>query len=245
MLPVSLDCHVRLCIVVSNTYCVPYVTSFPGLSYLIVYSGVQHILCTLCYQFPWIVMLDCVYWCPTHVVYPMLPVSLDCHAWLCILVSNTCCVPYVTSFPGLSYLIVYSGVQHMLCTLCYQFPWIAMFDCVWWCPTHVVYPMLPVSLDCHILLCIVVSNTYCVPYVTSFSGLSCFIVYSGVQHILCTLCYQFPWIVMFDCVYWCPTHIVYPMLPVSLDCLIVYSGVQHILCTLCYQFPCIVMFDCA
>jgi hypothetical protein len=175
MLPVSLDCHVWLCIVVSNTYCVPYVTSFPGLSCLIVYSGVQHILCTLCYQFLWIV-------------------------WLCILVSNTCCVPYVTSFPGLSYLIVYSGVQHMLCTLCYQFPWIAMFDCVWWCPTHVVYPMLPVSLDCHIWLCIVVSNTYCVPYVTSFSGLSCLIVYSGVQHIFCTLCYQFPWIVMFDCV---------------------------------------------
>jgi hypothetical protein len=46
--------------------------------------------------------------------------------------------------------------------------------------------MLPVSLDC---LCFFAS--YCAPYVASFSGLS--LVFSFV---LCTLCCQFLWIVL-------------------------------------------------
>jgi hypothetical protein len=58
-------------------------------------------------------------------------------------------------------LFVYSGVQHMSC---------------------LVYPMLPVSLDCPSLIApTVFSNVYlfclsssCVPYVASFSGLSFF-----------------------------------------------------------------------
>jgi hypothetical protein len=48
------------------------------------------------------------------------------------------------------------------------------FDCMWWCPTHnvvcfcfvclcLVYPMLPVSLDCP-----------CIPYIASSPGLSIF-----------------------------------------------------------------------
>jgi hypothetical protein len=42
---------------------------------------------------------------------------------------------------------------------------------------YLVYPMLPVSLDCPLLIApMVFSNVYlsCVPYVTSFSGLSFF-----------------------------------------------------------------------
>jgi hypothetical protein len=58
-------------------------------------------------------------------------------------------------------LFVYSGVQHMSC---------------------LVYPLLPVSLDCPSLIApSVFSNVYlfclsssCVPYVASFSGLSFF-----------------------------------------------------------------------
>jgi len=60
---------------------------------LFAYSGVQHILC-------------CVI---LRIVYPMLPVSLDCPFLITTSVfSNVCCprlvscVPYVASFSGLS-----------------------------------------------------------------------------------------------------------------------------------------------
>jgi hypothetical protein len=108
------------------------------------HGGVQHIV-------------RCVLLCLVH---PMLPVSLDC-------LRPVSCVPYVTSFSGLSSSCV-------LCTLCYQFHWIVFVLCL-------VYPMLPVSLEC-------LRPVSCVPYVTSFSGLSSFCV-------LCSLCYQFLWIV--------------------------------------------------
>jgi uncharacterized membrane protein len=143
------------------------------------------------------------------------------------------CVPYITSFSGLSIVLL----VFVLCTLCYQFLWIVhCFAC-----HRLVYPMLPVSLDCP-LFCL---SSSCVPYVTSFSGLSIiFLVFA-----LCTLCYQFLWIVhCFSCLF-----LVYPMLPVSLDCpLFCFSlscvpyvtsfyGLSIVflvfaLCTLCYLF---------
>ena len=74
-------------------------------------------------------------------------------------------------------LLAHSGVQHILCcVLC--------FACL-----RLVYPMLPVSLDCPFLiapsscvlyvasvsgLSILIAPSSCVPYVTSFSGLSIF-----------------------------------------------------------------------
>jgi len=78
-----------------------------SLMFLFAYSGVQHtfccvfvlfifILCTLCYQFLWIVH----FWLPLRLVYPMLPVSLDCP----FMITPSSCVPYVTSFSGLSIL---------------------------------------------------------------------------------------------------------------------------------------------
>ena len=117
-------------------------------------------------------MFVCVQWCPTHImlcfcfvslrlVYPMLPVSLDCP----FLITPSSCVPYVpyvASFSGLSvfdypfvllpvsldcpflitlsscvpYVASFSGLSvfdypFVLCTLCCQFLW------------------MPVSLDCH------------------------------------------------------------------------------------------------
>jgi hypothetical protein len=63
-------------------------------------------------------------------------------------------------------LFLYSGVQHILCCV-----FVLFFLCL-------VYPMLPVSLDCHYLIApSVFSNVY----------LSC---------VLCTLCCQFLWIVI-------------------------------------------------
>ena len=78
-------------------------------------------------------------------------------------------------------LLAHGGVQHIV-------------RCVLLCLVH---PMLPVSLDC-------LRPVSCAPYVTSFSGLSS-------SCVLCTLCYQFLWIVFVLC-------LVQPMLPVSLDC---------------------------
>ena len=96
-----------------------------------------------------------------------------------------------------------------------------------------VYPMLPECLDCPFSLPLRYSLTCicpvsCVPYVASFSGLSFFItpsVFSNIylSCVLCTLCYQFLWIVLFHYHFGILQHLfvlcpVYHMLPVSLDC---------------------------
>jgi hypothetical protein len=77
-------------------------------------------------------------------VYPMLPVSLNC---LC----PRSCSPNVTSVSGLS-------LSWVLFIQCYQCLWIVFV-------LGLVHPMLPVSLDC---LC----SGSCSPNVTSVSGLS-------------------------------------------------------------------------
>jgi hypothetical protein len=71
-----------------------------------------------------------------------------------------------------------------------------------------VYHMLAVSLDCPFFLSLRYSLTFicpvsCVHYVASFSGLSFFIfpsVFSNIylSCVLCTLCRQFLWIVLFN-----------------------------------------------
>ena len=144
MLPVSLDCQ----FLITPSSCVPYVASFSGLSVF----DYPFVLCTQCCQFLWIVR----FWLPLRLVYPMLPVSLDCP----FLITPSSCVPYLTSFSGLSVFDYY----FVLCTLCCQFLWIVRF----WLPLRLVYPMLPVSLDCQFLI----TPSSCVPYFASFSGLS-------------------------------------------------------------------------
>jgi hypothetical protein len=100
----------------------------------------------------------------------------------------------------------------------------------------------------------------CLPNVASFSRLSFFItpsVFSNIylSCVLCTLCCQFLWIVLFHYPFGILQHLfvlcpVNHMLPVSLDCpfhsLVVFSNMylSCVLCTLCYQFLCIVLFYC-
>ena len=159
-------------------------------------------------------------------VYPMLPVSLDClffitpsvlsniylscvlrtifcqFLWIIIFLlplgySLTCicpvsCIPYVASFSGLSIFDCPFGILWRLFVLC------------------LVYPMLPVSLDCPFLIApSVFSNVY----------LSC---------VLCTLCCQFLWIFLF-----------WLSLPYSLTFICPVSCVP-----LCCQFLWIFLFDC-
>ena len=238
MLPVSLDCQ----FLITPSSCGPYVASFSRLSVLYY----PFVLCTLCCQFLWTVR----FWLPLRLVYPMLPVSLDCP----FLITPSSCVPYVASFSGLSVF----DYPFVLCTLCYQFLWIVSFwlplrlvdhmlpvslDCQFVLPLRLMYPILPVSLDCQFWLPL--------RLVASFSGLSVF----DYPFVLCTLCYQSLWIVSF----WLPLRLVYPMLPVSLDCLFLitpsscvpyiasFSGLSvfdypFVLCTLCCQFHWIVNF---
>jgi hypothetical protein len=117
------------------------------------------------------VSLDCLFIFRLKLVYPMLPVSLDC---LCF-VFRLACVPYVASFSGLFFALSLCSLccqflwilflvfrlkpvlccQFLwivfvlffalsLCTLCCQFLWIVCFVF----RLKLVYPMLPISLDC-------------------------------------------------------------------------------------------------
>ena len=124
----------------------------------------------------------------------MLPVSLDCPFTLPLGYSLTCicpvsCVSYVASFSGLSFYITPSVFSNMYlsCVLCIL--------------------MLPVSLDCPFTLPLRYSLTCicpvsCVSYVASFSGLSFYITPSVFSNmylscVLCILCCQLLWIVLF------------------------------------------------
>ena len=191
MLPASLDCP---CLLPRRYYltcicpvsCVPYGASFSGLSFFITPSVFSNIYlscvsCTLCCQFLWIVLfitisvfsnmyLSCVL-CTLCASFSglsfllpfrysltcMLPVSLDCPFLLPFRYSLTCicpvsCAPYVASFSGLSIFDFPFGILQHLFVLC------------------LVYPMLPVSLDCPFLIA---------PSVFSNMYLSC---------VLCTQC---------------------------------------------------------
>jgi hypothetical protein len=139
------------------------------------------VLCTLCCQCLWIVFIPCL-------VYPMLPVSLDC-------LHPLSCVPYVASVSGLSSSLVL-GTQDKGCrqsrntrNIGYTRQGMKTIQRHWQHRVHktrdednpetivfipcLVYPMLPVSLDC-------LHPFSCVPYVVSVSGLSSSLV-------LCTL----------------------------------------------------------
>jgi hypothetical protein len=196
MLPVSLDC--------------PFVIA------PLVFSDVylSCVLCTLCCQFLWIVhfwlslwysltficpvscvhyvvslsglyIFDCpfgILWhlCVLCLVYPMLSDSRIVHLWLPPLYSLTficpvSCVPYFDSFCGLSNCDCPFGIVWHLCFLC------------------LVYPMLPVSLDCPFVIA---------PLVFSDVYLSC---------VLCTLCCQFLWIVHFRLSLWCSLTFICPV----------------------------------
>jgi hypothetical protein len=126
MLLVSLDCPFLLPVRYSFTFicpvsCVSYVASFSGLSIFIAPSVLFNIylsciLFTLCCQFLWIALF-------------LLPFrySLKC-------ICPVSCVPYIACFFRLSFFIapsVFSNIylSCVLCTLCCQFLWIALFYC--------------------------------------------------------------------------------------------------------------------
>ena len=149
---------------------------------LFAHSGVQHISCC-CFCFVCLRLLSCVWWCPTHIVllfllclssscvlctlccqflwivfalfvfvlclvYPMLPVSLDCFCFVCLRLLS--CVWWCPTHIVLLFLLCLSS-SCVLCTLCCQFLWIVFVLFVF--VLCLVYPMLPVSLDCFCFVC--------------------------------------------------------------------------------------------
>ena len=153
----------------------------------------------------------------------MLPVSLDCPFSLPLRYSSTfichvSCVPYVASFFKLSIFDCPFGILSHLFVLCLVYPMVTVsLDC-----PFVIVPSVfsSIYLSCvlcnlccqflwifHFCLSLRYSLTFicpvsCVPYVTSFSGLYFFIAPSvfsniGLSCVLCTLCCQFLWIVLF------------------------------------------------
>jgi hypothetical protein len=180
MLPVSLDCPFLLPFRYSLTCicpvsCAPYVASFSGLSIFDCPFGILQHLFVLC------------------LLYPMVPVSLDCPFSLPLRYSLTfICpvsrVPYVASFSGLSFLLPFRYSLTCICPVSCA-PYVASFSGLSF--------LLPFrySLTC---ICPVSSA----PYFASFSGLSFFITLSVFSNmylscVLCTLCCQFLWIFHF------------------------------------------------
>ena len=261
MLPVSLDCLPSSCVLCIQccqflwivclrlVSCVSNVASFSGLF--------AFVLCIQCCPFLWIVCLRLLS-CVTNVasfsglfafvlclVYPMLPVSLDCLPSSCVLCIQCCqflcivchssCVPNVASFSRL-FAFVLCLVYPMLsvsldcfpssCVLCIQCCQFLCIVCL-----RLVYPMLPVSLDCLPSSCVLC--TQC-----------CQFLWIVLPFVLCTQCCQFLWIVCLRLVSCVPNVVsfsglfafvlclVYPMLPVSLDCL----PSSCVLCIQCCQF---------
>ena len=187
--------------------CVAYVASFSGLSFFIahlVFSNIYVccVLCTLCCQFLLIFILiapsvfsnmylSCVLWtlcCQfVWIVLFHYPFGILDHLFVLRL------VPYAASFSRFSFFITPSVLSSIFFVL------------------RLVYLMLQVSLDCPFSLPFWYSLTLicpmsCVSYVASFSGLSFFIAHSVFSNIylccvLCTLCCQFLWIVLFHCTF--------------------------------------------
>jgi hypothetical protein len=229
VLPVSLDCPVLIApsLFCFSSSCVQCVTSVSGLSSVDcpVFVLFFLVLCTMCYQFLWIVQC----WLPLQyfprLVSNVLPVSLDCPVLIApsLFCFSSSCVQCVTSVSGLSsvdcpFFVLFFLV---LCTMCYQFLWIVQ------CWLTLQYSLRLVS---------------CIPYVTSFSGLSSVDCPFRIFLVLCPMCYQCLWIV--QC--WLPLlcfvfpRLVYNVLPVSLDCpfLIALSvfSLSCVLYTICYKF---------
>jgi hypothetical protein len=176
----------------------------------------------------------------------MLPLSLDCPFLLSLryyptFICPVSCVPYVASFSGLSFFIALSVFSSnylscVQCTLWYQLLWIGLFHCPFGILSHLFCPVSCVPyVACFSRLSFLLLRRYslalicpvsCAPYVTSFSGLSFSIAPSVLSNIylscvLCTLCCQFLWIVLFHCPFGILLHLfvlelVYPMLPCCL-----------------------------
>ena len=229
--PIDVSC-VRLCIVVSSTYCVVFfvLVVIPALSPPVVCRRLL-VLFTL-------FVFVCVQWCPAHIV-------------LCFLFQLSFLHLHLQLFVGgfLSYLrqlcsFVHSGVQHILCC-------VFCFSCHSCTFTSSCLQEASCLIDviC-VRLCIVVSSTYCVVFFVLV------VIPAPSPPVVGRRLLVLFTLFVFVCAQWCPAHIVLcflfqlSFLHLHLQllvggflsylrylCSFVYSGVQHILC-------CVFCFSC-
>jgi hypothetical protein len=213
------------------------------------------VLCTLCYQFLWIVYSWSPLW---YSLTSICPVS---------------CVPYVASFSGLSILYCPFGILWRLFVLCLVYPMLSdSLDCPFLITplvfSNVYLSCVLCTLCCQILwivhlwLPLWYSLTFiclvsCVPYVVRFSGLSICdypLVFSNVylSYVFCTLCCQFLWIVYFWLPLWYSLTFISPVscVPyvVRFSGLYIFNcpfGILWCLFVLCLEYPMLsVSLDC-
>jgi len=195
VLPMSLDCPVLFVIVLCL---VPRVANVSGLSNLVCDRSVS---CASSYQFLWIVQSCLWSFC---VLCPMLPMSLD---YPVLFVIVLCLVPSFANVSGFSNLVCDRSVS---CAPCCQCLWIVQ-SCLWlFC---VLFPVLPMSMDCPVLFVIVMCLVSSVGYVSGLSSLVC------DRSVSCAQCCQCLWIVQ-SCLWsFC---ILCPVLPISMDCPVLF-----------------------
>jgi hypothetical protein len=70
------------------------------------------------------------------------------------------------------------------------------------CPIHIVLCLFVFFLSSSSVLCIVVSNTYCVVFFCFFPVFVQCLVHGGVQYILCCVCLFFSCLRPVSCVWW-------------------------------------------
>jgi hypothetical protein len=133
----------------------------------------------VCYYAILIILTSSFLWEGSCLIY-VICVSLR------IVVSNTYCVVFFVVLCTL-YVASFSGL-FVFCLSSSCVPYVVSFSVLCVVFLRLVYPMLPVSLGC-VVCCFSLS---CVPYMLPVS-LCCVLFFV----VLCTLCYQFLWIVQF------------------------------------------------
>jgi hypothetical protein len=131
---------------------------------------------------------------------PVLPMSMNCPV---LFVIALYLVPSVANVYGLSSLVCNRFVS---CAQYCQCLWIVQ-SCLWsFC---ILYPMLPMSMDCPVLFVIALYLVLSIANVYELCSLVC------DRSVSCAQCCQCLWIVQ-SCLWsFC---ILCPMLPISLDC---------------------------
>ena len=190
-----MDCPVLFLIAL---YLVPSVANVYELSSLVCDRSVSRAQCCQCL---WIVQ-SCLW--PLCILYPVLPVSMNCPVLFVIVL---CLVPSVANVYELCSLFCDRSVY---CVQCCQCLWIVQS---WLWPVCILCPVLPMSMNCPVLF---VTALYLVPSVANVYELTSLVC---DQSASCAQCCQCLWIVQ-SCLW--PLCILCPVLPVSMNCPVLF-----------------------
>ena len=208
-LPMSMNCLVLFVIVLCL---VPSVANVYELSSLVCDRSVS---CAQCCQCLWIVQ-SCLW--PVCILCPVLPMSMNCPV---LFVTALYLVPSVANVYELTSLGCDQSASFAQCCQC---RWIVQ-SCLW--PLCILYPVLPVSMNCPILFVIVLCLVPSVANVYELSSLVCDCSVSFAQ------CCQCLWIV--QSFLW-PLCILCPVLPMSMNCPVLFVTGLYLVPSVTYVY---------